>query len=503
MKKLVLSISIATALCINTQAQNQVDALRYSQITYGGTARYVGVGGAFGAFGADASALSSNPAGIGMYRKSDLTFTPTFYNGNTTSAYNGATNRDAKLNFNFGNAAFIINIPKAKNDGSKEWKSLSFGISYNRQNNFHNRIFIEGNTNGSSLLKQYVAEANGYNPLSLNLFGNDLAYQTYLIDTIPGETNSYFANTNFNSATHKKSIEQSGAMGETALSFGANYNNKLYLGASIGFDKIKYEESSRYEESDNDTGKTGNYISLYKMDLKKFVLDEKYSTSGRGINLKAGAIYSVFDWLKIGAAVHSPTYFYSMTDTYSDSITAMYSYFETPDSTGYYPNGRTLTYSSPEGLFEYSLSTPFRAIASIGFLINKRGLISADYEYVNYSQARLNSDNDEFRNANKSIQMEYTAASNIRIGTEWRFEPFSVRAGYSYYGSPYKDKINNGSRSTYSIGFGYKLEVFYLDIAYQLTQSKERYYMYDAGFVNESSNKIQSGALLTTVGFKF
>ena len=161
MNRLVLLISIAIAMTCTLQAQNQVDALRYSQTTYGGTARYVAMGGAFGALGADASTLSSNPAGIGMYRKSDLTFTPTLYNGTTTTNYNSSVNKDNKFNFNFGNAAFIITVPKAKNDGNAEWKSFSFGIAYNRQNNFHNRSFIEGNTQGSSLLSQYVTQADG------------------------------------------------------------------------------------------------------------------------------------------------------------------------------------------------------------------------------------------------------------------------------------------------------------------------------------------------------
>ena len=502
MKRLVLIISIAIALAPKIKAQNQVDALRYSQTSFGGTARYVGMGGAFGALGADASTLSSNPAGIGMYRKSDLTFTPSFYNGSIKSNYNASENKDNKFNFNFGNAAFIINVPKAKNDGHDEWKSFSFGISYNRLNNFHNRMFIQGNAVASSKLSEFVAEADGNNPNSLNLFGNDLAYQTYLIDTIPGENNLYFANTNMLKSTHQKSIETSGAMGETALSFGANYNNKLYLGASIGFTKIKYEENSRYEESDNDTTKTGTSLPLYKMDLKKFVMDENISTTGKGIDLKVGAIYSLFDWLRIGAAVHTPTFFYNMTDVYSDSITAIYSHFETPDY--YYPSGVTKTYSSPEGLFDYSLTTPFRAIGSLGFIIGKKGLISADYEYVNYSNARLHSSNDaDFRAVNQTIQSAYANASNIRIGTEWRFDPFSVRAGYSYYGSPYKNGTNDGSRSSYSLGLGYKMEVFYLDVAYQFTQSKEKYYMYNAGFVNPSYNTIQSGAVLTTIGFKF
>ncbi len=501
MKRLVLTISVAAALISDVIAQDQVDALRYSQITYGGTARYVGMGGAFGALGADASTLSSNPAGIALYRKSDLTFSPTLFNRTTSSSYNNSSNKDNKFNMNFGNAAFIINVPKAKNDGNAEWKSFSFGIAYNRQNNFHNRSFIEGDADGSSRLFQYVDESNGKSPDYLDQFGADLAYQTYLIDTIPGQNNLYFANTNNLKGTHKMSVETTGSMGETALSFGANYNNKLYLGASIGFTKIKYEENSRYEESDNDTTKTGTYVPLYKMDLEKFVLDRKLSTTGRGVDFKIGAIYSVFDWLRIGAALHSPTLYYNMTDIYSDSITATYKYFETPEFLPSY--GKVKTYSSPEGMFDYSLTTPFRAIGSIGFIIGKHGVISGDYEYVNYAQAKLNASKDEFRSANKAIQSSYTSASNIRVGTEWRFEPFSIRAGYSYYGTPYKNNLNDGSRSTYSFGLGYKMEVFYLDVAYQFSQSSEKYYMFDPAYVHASSNKIQSGAVLTTVGFKF
>ena len=494
MKRLSITLSIAIALSQSLLAQNEVDALRYAQTTYGGTARYVGMGGAFGALGADASTLSTNPAGLGLYRKSELTFTPTLYNGSTSATYNGSTNKDNKYNFNFGNWGFILNVPKGKDDTKAEWKSISFGIGYNRQNNFNNRFLIDGKTTEKSLLDQYVANANGTNPNNLDQFKEDLAYQTYLIDTIPHDathtqSNQYFSNINHGKISQTKSRETSGGMGETFFSFGANYNNKLYLGATIGYSKIKYNETTVYTEKDNDTAKTGN-PAYYSLDLNNFRVDENLSTTGKGFNVKVGAIYSVTDWLRIGGAVHTPT-FYSLTDVYSDSVTAAYT------------NWKTKTYSSPSGLFDYSLTTPFKAIGSLGFIINKIGVISADYEYVNYSQARLSADKGGFKDANKAIQSKYTSASNIRLGTEWRFEPFSIRAGYSLYGSPYQKGINDGARSTYSFGIGYKQEVFYIDVAYQLTQSKEKYYMYDPSYVNATENKIQSSAVLTTIGFKF
>ena len=492
------SMLVAMAIvAMSTHAQNQTDALRYSQTILGGTARYVSMGGAFGALGADASTLSFNPAGIALYRKSELTFTPIVYNGKTRSDFGNNVNIDNKLNLHFGNAAFIIHIPK----DYMGWKGVTLGVAYNRQNNFYNRSYIEGEGDGISLLNQFSNEAKGVNPNSLDPFGADLAYQTYLIDTIPGAFNEYFANTNLSKLTQTKSIENSGYMSETALSFGANYNNKLYIGATLGFNKLKYEETSRYQENDNDTAKTKpNQPIKYGMDLNKFVLNEQFNTTGKGINFKVGAVYSIFDWLRVGAGIHTPVYFYNMNDIYSDSITAFYSYFETPSST--LKNGSIKTYSSPEGYFDYSFTSPFRYNFSIGIIVNKSGLISADFEHVNYNQAKLNAKNDDFRAANNSIKSNYNSADNLRIGTEWRIEPFSIRGGFAYYASPYNNKINDGRRLCYSLGLGYKMKIFYMDVAYQIVQSKEKYYLFDSA-MQASINSLTRNSFLTTVGFKF
>ena len=48
-------------------AQSQADAYRLSQTELTGTARFVSMGGAFGALGGDISVMSYNPAGLAIY----------------------------------------------------------------------------------------------------------------------------------------------------------------------------------------------------------------------------------------------------------------------------------------------------------------------------------------------------------------------------------------------------------------------------------------------------
>ena len=60
------------ALCGGTAfSQSQLDAFKYSQTELNGTARYLGMGGAFGALGGDISAMNTNPAGLAIYKSSE------------------------------------------------------------------------------------------------------------------------------------------------------------------------------------------------------------------------------------------------------------------------------------------------------------------------------------------------------------------------------------------------------------------------------------------------
>jgi hypothetical protein len=145
-------------------AQNEIDALRYSQYFPSGTARSIGMGGAIGAVGGDFTGLSINPAGIGLYRQSELSFSPNLSWTNSSSDFLGNSFEDVKYNFNFGNLGMVFN----NNMGESGWVSTSFGIGYNRLNSFNKTVYMSGVNNNSSLLDNFVDYANGNLPSNLN-----------------------------------------------------------------------------------------------------------------------------------------------------------------------------------------------------------------------------------------------------------------------------------------------------------------------------------------------
>jgi len=146
---------------LNLSAQNEADALRYSQTSIAGTARFISMAGAFSALGGDFSTLSANPAGIALYRKSEFSFSPSFYKEKSVSTYLGKSSSDTKYNFNFGNAGMVFTYKLTRNDTSRGWKNWNFGLGYNRLNNFHAATTYEAINNNNSLLDHYVEQANG------------------------------------------------------------------------------------------------------------------------------------------------------------------------------------------------------------------------------------------------------------------------------------------------------------------------------------------------------
>ena len=131
----------------NLNAQNEVDALRYSQTYITGTAKSVSMAGALGAVGGDFSALSINPAGIGLYRSSALSFSPTMYTNSTQSEFLGNSFTDDVVNLKIGNFGVVLNNSKGRESG---WISTSFGFGYNQVANFNQDIIMKGINNNNS-----------------------------------------------------------------------------------------------------------------------------------------------------------------------------------------------------------------------------------------------------------------------------------------------------------------------------------------------------------------
>lgn len=467
-------------------AQNEIDALRYSQLNFGGTARFSSMSGAFGALGGDFSVLSTNPAGIGIYRRSEFAFTPGFFSQKTTSNFKGNRLDDYKYNVNFSNAGIVLAYyePETKN----EWKGIMFGFGYNRLNNFNQRTSMYGKNNKNSLLDIYLADAqnSGGDTSGMDPFGTQLALSTMAIWRDSASGMYYHHMQGIYGEEQSKQVTSSGSMGETVFTLGGNYNDKLYMGMTIGIPNIRYSEESNYQETADTNALNG---------FKSFELNQELSTTGVGFNFKFGMIYKPADWVRVGGAFHSPSYF-NMHDNWSSDMTTHFS-----DTTGNYD----FSGNSPQGAFDYSLVTPMRAIGSIGFVINQMGLVGVDYEFVDYPSASLSSSKYKYLSENKAIREKYMEGNIIRFGTEWKLAPMSIRAGAAYHSSPFKRGTGNDNsyRIDYSAGIGFREENFFLDFAYVLSQTTENYYFYDASITSASENISKSSSVLMTLGFKF
>jgi hypothetical protein len=491
MKKIIASAIFLSFFSQVLVAQTSTDALRYSRIFYQGTARFQGMAGAFGAVGADFSVLATNPGGIGMYKSTEWSITPDLWIADVNSNYNNVASTDNRVNFALGNIGLVVSIKPYKKNNTGGFQNFNIGFGMNRENNFNSNITMQGPNDKNSMITSYANTLNSYpggiSPDAINAvypFDIGPAYSANLLDYNP-VTGQYRADAMNGGVYQQKMVSTSGSINELDLSFGGNYNDKLYFGATIGTPFIRYFEHSSYVETSIDPS-IPHFRSLVNY--------QDLQTNGAGINFKAGVIYRPANWFRIGAAIHTPTWYWSMRDSWNSSIASAFT-----DSTQW----NSIVYS-PLGNYDYQMATPFRAIGSVAFTIGSYGLISAEYEYVNYNQARFYSkDNTSFSDVNDVIKSSYKSPVNVRFGTEWRIYHFRIRGGFGYYGSPYTSGTNNGEQFVVSGGFGYRAKYWFVDTGYSWSQMKSDYYFYDPTIVNPSQNTLYSNNIFTTFGFRF
>lgn len=497
MKRTAILITAAIFLSITAGAQFAEDVLRYSRTNIGGTARYMATGGAFGALGADFTLTSVNPAGIGLYKSSELTFTPAVFWQKTGSSYNGGFGEDSRTVFHMGNAGYVYTSKPLSPRKSSGFKRVQFAFGINRLDNYNNRIYIQGPNAENSLLDTYLAEAQGPPQIPFETLETDqgygfdlgLAWWTFLLDIYGDTVNyDYFTPVPYGGTLQEKYIETKGSMNEWVFSLSTNYNERFYIGMTFALPYIRYSMMSTYTETD---------VADTIFDFQRFNRREYVETRGNGFTFKIGMIYRVTDWLRLGAAFHSPTWFHRMRDYY----------WATMES--WYDNGDNYYEASPDGNFDYKMETPLRAIGSAAIIFGQKGLISFDYEYADYSTGKLkNYDgfySDQFNSQNDIIKTSYDNAHHFRIGTEWRYEAFSFRGGFGYAGSPYSSDFNDGKTLTFSAGIGFRSKAFFADLAYVHSRTEQDYYLYltEDIYTNPVVNEFNTNNLLLTLGFRY
>lgn len=499
-----LLLGFCTGFSWYAAAQEEADILRYSMQMPQSTARSIGFGSAVGALGGDFTSTSVNPAGLGVYRSGELTFTPSVKLAGTNSTYTGPSTADNFTQFTFNNVGLVLNATaKGKNYEKSNWKSVSFAIGFNRLADFNNSYNYSGYNDSSSGSEVFLIDAinfpNDINNISTNA---GLGYETYLINDDP-QFGFYKAPDHSAGLNQQRIVSERGGLTEVNFSFGGNYMEKLMLGATIGIPSIRYVRETTFIEEDA-SGDIDN-------DFDFFEYNENVRTTGTGINLKLGFIYNITQSFRAGLAFHTPS-FIGMRDLQDRSLVANTENLKADLFNDF--SGPLTRVEVPTNEFQYSMVTPWRGVVSAAGIIGKMGFISMDYEFVDYSSMRYNFDG-AFINyeteVNNNIKNLYTAASNLRLGGELRLDDLMLRLGFGYYGNPYQDAAMGSETIQISAGAGMRFDNIFLDLGFAHSQREFTEQPYTLTYpqpigsipVYDANVKSSMNNVALTLGFKF
>lgn len=462
-KRSVFILLLGTSLLNSLVAQTASDILRYSNTNPQGTARAMGIGGAIGGLGGDFTSLSINPAGIGGYWKSEFMVSPVLIANNTRSSLNGGL-ESHELDRQFGISNLGIVFTSSSDRGA--WKAVSMGIGLNKLASYNQEFFFTNETQGT-IVDRFAGLAVDLTPDQLDPFEAGLAYQSGAIYDIGNDLlyESDFDAQDQDVFRKNQLVKTEGYNNELVIAFGGNLKDKLLLGATVGIPFVSFSSEKIYEESDE-----ADVIPAFQ----RLQFDEFLTTEGGGVNLKFGAIAKLNNNIRIGAAFHTPTYL-SLTDRFANEFTYQYN-----DGGG----DESFSNVSPDGEFEYGMTTPWKAVANAAWIIGKKGFISTDIEYIDYGLAKYdfttNSDNLEDRlyqdEVNAEIRELYKAALNFKLGGELAHEGFRFRAGAQLLGSAFVD--DNSFQTIFSAGIGVRGNKAFLDLAFSHSRINETYLPY-------------------------
>ena len=509
MNKIVsLALSgVCTLISAAAAAQTYADeALIFSRTNPGGSARIQAMGGSQVALGGDYSSAFSNPAGLGFFNRSEATFSMGTNFFNSTTSYLGNNTSDSKSNFNI--PGFSLVLHNDKNTG--KLISGNFALSFTRTNNFNQNFTYQtppGQNAPNSLIDYFIEQSNGADPSQFDTNGYSfytlarLGFSNFLFGPnsdgiMNGSDSVYGSYINPRTPAQTESVQVTGAQNQFNVAYGLNFGDQFYLGAGVGFPSFNYRSNKTFTETF-----TGQPISDY-------ILNETYNIKGSGINATLGAIFRPKDFVQFGLSVATPTYYYSVADNYSATLTSTWKNYTYVDVT------RGVSYqlghesdNMDQIIANYTLTTPWRIKAGATFFIQKRGLITAEIEKINYSKSSLSSQTDglDFTYDNSDIKTLYANVFNIRGGGEYRFGNFRARLGYSFMPDPYvaiQNKTDN-TITSFSGGFGYRTAKFFADLGIIQTNWNSSYNPYTINSIDSPvvTLKNASTALMVTLGF--
>lgn len=544
------SYIIASLLTIPllSSAQSAIDGYRFSQPDLKGTARFMSMGGAFGALGGDLSAISVNPAGLGVYRRGEIAMSLNLDVQNSSSESQGFKNSQNQTKFLFQNTGGVVSW----NLANSVMPNFNMAFYYNKAASFnahysgavpklYNSLtnYIAGVCNTEGITVGDVTTTDYFDPYNPNDGGYEapwlsiLGYDSYFItptgdDDQPNWIGQWGSKT---SGSGVFDVLTSGAVNEYNIAFGGNFINKLFWGLDFGIVDMDYAMTAVWGEQmdnavvDNPYG-TSNSTAAWTM-------TNRYTASGTGFNVKVGLIYRPIQELRLGFSFASPTW-YSMNESYIAGTNFNYG-VSIPDM----QQSNAVTNEGNWGENSYNFRTPWRLTVSAAGVIGRKLIVSADFDWQKFNEMRFYEGGDSFYDygydddyypdwdwpfyapaagvkkaspsifntdpwyeTNSDIDSYYKSTTTLRLGAEYRVTPrFSVRAGYSYVSSPVKRESKDGSLMIYTsgtmtnyrmdnttnyftCGLGYNFNSFFIDGAYVHKRMNSEYHAYTPDPVN-------------------
>lgn len=530
MKRILFTTIGTFFISLAAFSQGEMDALRYSTNDLMGTARSVGMGGAFGALGGDISGIAINPAGIGVYKSSEVVTTMNFRNNKSETQLNAGSLDKSKFSFSFDNMAFVGAVPLNNDDVP----FINFGFTYNRLKNFDQTYSMRSTSQKKSVTDLMANNAFGIreNDLANNNFGLPyeewlavLGFNSYLIDPDGVNESGQQLYKSVLPSGHRIDnilhVKEKGYIHSYDFNAGTMISDIVSFGVTISVTDLDYRVNSFYDESfDADNG---------------YSVINSLKTEGSGIQVKTGLIFKPVNELRIGVAYHSPTW-YNMTNYFSSAVDHnIRGYASTPVD----PSAERYTpgiVSTDVYTRDYDFKTPDKWTFSLAGIINQIAIISLDYELTNYSNMKFDNPDGGFNvydsDQNQFIKEDFKNSSTIRVGAEIRFTPqFTGRVGYAWVQSPIEDVLRDGSfEASYSeenkdfhvpamagpishfslpkdanyftYGLGYRFTPqFYGDIAFVMKNQKSDLYAFGGADKATLKNNMFSGVL--TFGYRF
>lgn len=500
MKKIFFSACLLSLFMAHAHAQETYENTKLIDNDLNGTARYVGMGGAMEALGADISVINSNPAGIGLFRRSSgsVSFGLVSQDGASSFKYGNKTNAS------FDQAGFVYSL----RDGRRTF--INFGFNYHKSKNFDYILNAASGLNGASQHKlsymKALANENNLDKTSSGWRGkfsytsqlDNLYYNTLMMTSSDG----FFYN---DASRYEFGRAETGYIGEYNFNSSANVNDRVYLGITIGIHDVHYTGHSLYNEA---------LVNLNNQTAGDITVNDERRITGTGYNASFGIIFRPVDAspFRIGLSVTTPTWYDLKTSNYTYLIN------NTKADGGGKLQGDYPNYTTGES-YEFKLFTPWKFGVSLGHTVGNYLALGASYEYADYSRldTRVNdgydvdywgdvyehSSSDE--PMNRHTRETLKAVSILKIGAEAKVMPnLAVRAGYNYvspmfkkegykdgnidsYGSNYSsatDYTNWEATNRYTVGVGYTLGKMSFDLAYQYAQTNGKFHPFADSYLD-------------------